>query len=144
MDLGSKFEILGSKRTKYMVEMHPAWRQAKLRGFCAEHKIYVSAYSPLGGPGNVWASTTVIEHPIIKSIALKHLTNPCQGSAVIVKSSNPDRMRENLGALNLNLDDQDLLEIENMEERKILRGDVYCNETTSPHRTIDDIWDGEI
>ncbi|KAK6936298.1 NADP-dependent oxidoreductase domain [Dillenia turbinata] len=135
------------------VEMHPAWRQATLRGFCAEHKIHVSAYSPLGGPGNSWGSTTVIENPIIKSIALKHKTTPSQvalkwglskGSTVIVKSFNPDRMRENLGALNLNLDDQDLLEIEKMEERKILRGDVYCNDTTSPYRTIDDIWDGEI
>lgn len=54
------------------------WRQSKLREICADNKIHVSAYSPLGGPGNSWGSTAVVESPVIKSIALKHKATPAQ------------------------------------------------------------------
>ena len=54
------------------------WRQSKLRETCADHKIHVSAYSPLGAPGNAWGSTAVVDSPIIKSIALKHKATPAQ------------------------------------------------------------------
>ncbi|XP_057950907.1 NADPH-dependent aldo-keto reductase, chloroplastic [Malania oleifera] len=135
------------------VEMHPMWRQSKLREFCREHNIHVSAYSPLGGPGNSWGTTAVLNNPIIQSIALKHNATPAQvalgwglskGSSVIVKSFNRDRLKENMGAHDLRLDDQDLLEIEKLEERKVMRGEVYVNETSSPYKTLRDLWDGEI
>lgn len=58
--------------------MHPLWRQRKLRKVCEENNIHISGYSPLGGPGNCWGSTAVIEHPVIKSIALKHNATPAQ------------------------------------------------------------------
>lgn len=54
------------------------WRQRKLRKTCGEHKIHVSAYSPLGGPGNAWGSAAVVNHPIIQSIAFKHQATPAQ------------------------------------------------------------------
>ncbi|XP_047325966.1 deoxymugineic acid synthase 1 [Impatiens glandulifera] len=136
------------------VEMHPTWRQRKLREFCREHNIHVSAYSPLGGPGNVWGSTSVVDSPIIRSIAFKHKATPAQvalgwglskGSSMIVKSFNEGRMKENMGALDLRLDDQDLREIDQkMEEKKIMRGECYVNDTTSPYKTIQDLWDFEI
>ncbi|XP_052187026.1 NADPH-dependent aldo-keto reductase, chloroplastic-like [Diospyros lotus] len=135
------------------VEMHPTWRQRKLIEVCGDHNIHVSAYSPLGGPGNAWGSTAVVDHPIIRSIALKHHATPAQvalswglskGASVIVKSFNEQRMKENLGALDLRLDDQDLLSIEKMEERKIMRGEFLVNGTTSPYKTIQDLWDDEI
>ncbi|KAF2315814.1 hypothetical protein GH714_040354 [Hevea brasiliensis] len=135
------------------VEMHPMWRQAKLRGVCADHKIHVSAYSPLGGPGNSWGTTAVVESPIIKSIALKHQATPAQvalkwglskEASVIVKSFNQNRLKENMEALDIKLDHQDLVDIDKLEERKIMRGEVYVNETTSPYKTIEDLWDDEI
>jgi len=58
--------------------MHPMWRQGRLRKICGDHKIHVSAYSPLGGPGNAWGSTAVVDHPIIRSIAFKHRATPAQ------------------------------------------------------------------
>ncbi|OMO98147.1 Aldo/keto reductase [Corchorus olitorius] len=135
------------------VEMHPMWRQKKLRKTCADHNIHVSAYSPLGGPGNVWGSTAVVENPIIKSIALKHQATPAQvalkwglsrGASVIVKSFNPGRLKENIASLNLKLDDKDLNEIDKLEERKIMRGEFLVNDTTSPYKTLEDLWDYEI
>ncbi|KAL3647494.1 hypothetical protein CASFOL_008462 [Castilleja foliolosa] len=135
------------------VEMHPMWRQEKLRDYCKENKIHISAYSALGGPGNFWGSTAVVENPIIQSIALKHEVTPAQvalrwgmskGSSVIVKSFNEERLKENMGALDLNLEANDIAEIEKMEEMKLMRGEVYVNKKTSPYKTIQDLWDYEI
>lgn len=135
------------------VEMHPMWKQRKLREVCGENKILVSAYSPLGAPGNAWGSTAVVDSPIIQSIALKHNATPAQvalqwgvskGASVIPKSFSKDRMEENMGALDLWLDDQDILDIDKLGERKILRGDVYVNQTTSPYKTLEELWDDEI
>ncbi|KAL2540041.1 NAD(P)-linked oxidoreductase superfamily protein [Abeliophyllum distichum] len=135
------------------VEMHPMWRQRKLREFSGDHKIHVSAYSPLGGPGNLWGTTAVVDNPIIESIALKHGATPAQvalswglskGASVIVKSFNEDRMKENMEALDLKLDDYDLLEIEKMEEDKIMKGEFLVNSTTSPYKSLQHLWDDEI
>ena len=63
---------------------------------------------------------------------------------MIAKSFNKGRMKENIGAVDLRLDDRDLCDIERMEEWKIMRGEFLVNETTSPYRTIEDLWDDEI
>ncbi|KAI4323819.1 hypothetical protein L6164_023398 [Bauhinia variegata] len=135
------------------VEMHPLWRQRKLRETCGHHKIHVSAYSPLGGPGNLWGSRAVVDHPIIQSIALKHKATSAQvalrwalskGSSVIVKSFNQERMKENIGSFGLRLEDEDMFDFDQLEERKIMRGEFLVNETTSPYKSIEDLWDYEI
>ena len=51
---------------------------------------------------------------------------------------------ENIGALELKLDDEDILQIEQLEEWKIMSGEFLVNETTSPYKTIQDLWDDEI
>ncbi|KAL5569902.1 hypothetical protein UlMin_026477 [Ulmus minor] len=135
------------------VEMHPMWRQTKLREVCRDHKIHVSAYSPLGGPGNSWGSTAVVDNPVINSIAHQHNATPAQvalkwglskGSSVIVKSFNEERLKENITSLDLKLGDQDFLQIDKLEEWKIMRGEFLVNDTTSPYKTIEDLWDNEI
>lgn len=134
--------------------MHPMWRQRKLRDLCRDHNIHVSAYSPIGAPGNFWGSTAVIENPLIKSMALKHGATPAQvalswglskGASVIAKSFNQERLRENKGALELKLEDDEILKIDSkLKEVKIMRGDVYVNDATSPYKTIQELWDDEI
>ncbi|CAI0404519.1 unnamed protein product [Linum tenue] len=135
------------------VEMHPMWRQSRLREVCGEHKIHVSAYSPLGGPGNAWGSTAVVESPIVQSIAHKHGATPAQvalqwglakGVSVVVKSFNQRRIRENLEAINLELDDGDIDDIDGLQEWKIMRGEFLVNDTTSPYKSLEELWDYEI
>lgn len=137
------------------VEMHPMWRQNKLRDYCNHHNIHVSAYSPLGGPGNLWGTTDVVDNPVIKSIAQKLEATPAQvalrwgvskGASVIVKSFNQQRMKENMAALRLNLDQQDILQIDSkiIKETKIMRGECYVNQISSPYKTIQHLWDDEI
>lgn len=67
-----------------------------------------------------------------------------KGSSVIVKSFNEERMRENMESFNLKLDDEDMIQIDNLEEWKIMRGEFLVNQTTSPYKTIQDLWDDEI
>lgn len=67
-----------------------------------------------------------------------------KGTSVIVKSFNGERMRENKRALDIKLDDQDLSFIDQLEEWKIMRGDFLVNQTTSPYKSIQQLWDDEI
>lgn len=67
-----------------------------------------------------------------------------KGASVITKSFNPERMKENLGALELQLDEDDFAEIERLGEYKLMRGEFLVNDTTSPYKSIQELWDGEI
>lgn len=67
-----------------------------------------------------------------------------KGASVIAKSFNSERLKENIGSFNLKLDEEDLDGIDNLEERKIMRGDFLINQTTSPYKKVQDLWDDEI
>lgn len=58
--------------------MHVAWRQEKLRGFCEEKGIHVSARSPLAANGPAWGSMLVMDSPILKAIASARGTTVAQ------------------------------------------------------------------
>jgi diketogulonate reductase-like aldo/keto reductase len=49
--------------------MNPSWHQGKLREFCKQKGIHVSAWSPLGGNKLSWGSSAVMENPILREIA---------------------------------------------------------------------------
>ncbi|KAH9290403.1 hypothetical protein KI387_034520, partial [Taxus chinensis] len=53
-------------------EMHPLWQQKKLRDYCSNVNIHVSAWSPLRGFGTFYGSNSVMENPVIEEIAKKH------------------------------------------------------------------------
>jgi 3''-deamino-3''-oxonicotianamine reductase len=48
--------------------MNPSWQQGKLKEFCKQKGIHVSAWSPLGGYKLRWGSPTVMENPILREI----------------------------------------------------------------------------
>ena len=49
--------------------MNPTWQQKKLREFCGEKNIMVTAYSPLGAKGASWGSNHVMEDEVLIDIA---------------------------------------------------------------------------
>ena len=51
------------------VEMNPLWQQKRLREFCEEKGILITAYSPLGGKGTPWGTNRVMECDVLKEIA---------------------------------------------------------------------------
>lgn len=95
------------------VELHPALSQPEVRKYNSEHGIATEAWSPLGrGRFN--------ENPILVAIAAKHGKTVSQviirwhielGNLVIPKTSNPDRLVENIDVFGFELDHEDMAAI---------------------------------
>jgi 2,5-diketo-D-gluconate reductase A len=95
------------------IELHPRFQQTRLREVHAQHGIVTESWSPLG-------QGALLDDPAIARIARKHDKTPAQvvirwhldlGLVVIPKSSNPGRIRENIGVFGFQLDAEDLLAI---------------------------------
>jgi len=99
------------------VELHPRLAQEKLLRFCREAGIAVTAFSPLGAPsyvplGMATAADSLLEHPTVTEIAAAVGRTPAQvllrwgvqrGTAVIPKTSRPERLAENLALFDFEL-----------------------------------------
>jgi alcohol dehydrogenase (NADP+) len=149
--------LLESSRVKpevNQVELHPYLQQPALVDFCRKHKIYLTAYSPLGSPdrparARAEGEPALMEDPTIKAIAGRHCMTPAQvllswiiaqGASVIPKSVNPRRLEQNLAAVDLTLSREDLLEISNLNRnRRYYTGGVWTIEG-SPY-TMENLWD---
>ncbi|XP_014291627.1 aldo-keto reductase family 1 member A1-B [Halyomorpha halys] len=110
------------------VEMHIYLQQKELVSFCKQNDVTVCAYSPLGSPGfkpflektGMVTDKTIfvypMEDPVIVEIAKKYNKTPAQvllrylmeyGVAVIPKSTNPSRIKENFDVFDFELTTED-------------------------------------
>jgi 2,5-diketo-D-gluconate reductase A len=98
-------------------EIHPTFQQQDLAAKCRDLGIAVEAYSPLGQGADLNAAA-------VKSLAGKYGATPAQivlawhlaqGTIVIPKSADSKRMRENLGAVVVELLPAELTEITALE-----------------------------
>lgn len=88
------------------IELHPYLQQTRLVNFCQQQGIVVTAYSPLGTPGNAKATEPqLLQDKTVAAIAEQHGKTPAQvvlrwaverGTVVIPKSTRPERLRENI------------------------------------------------
>jgi D-xylose reductase len=99
------------------VEMHPFLAQEKLLRFCKEQNIVVTAFSPLGAAsyvslGMATERESALVQPVVREAAQRHGKTPAQvllrwgvqrGTAVIPKTTRPDRLRENLAIFDFEL-----------------------------------------
>lgn len=92
------------------VELHPGFTQAPLRAVHEELGIITEAWSPL-------SRGIALQNPIIEGIAAELGVTPAQvtikallqlGCSVIPKTANPQRLQENLEALNFGLSQEQL------------------------------------
>jgi len=93
------------------VECHLLLDQSKLLGICRANGMALTAYSPLAKGAN-------LESPVIDGVAAKHGATRGQvalawllaqdGVAMVPKAASPARQKENLGALEVKLDAEDL------------------------------------
>ncbi|XWS22929.1 hypothetical protein CRYUN_Cryun29cG0077900 [Craigia yunnanensis] len=134
------------------VEMNPMWQQEKLRKFCKEKGILITAYSPLGAKGTLWGTDRVMECDVLKEIAKakgKSLAQVClrwayeQGVCVLVKSFNKERMKENLDIFNWKLSPDESHQISLLPQRKGFPGDEFVSDD-GPYKSLEQLWDGEI
>ncbi|XP_031273459.1 non-functional NADPH-dependent codeinone reductase 2-like [Pistacia vera] len=129
------------------VEMHPIWQQKKLRDFCNENGVHITAYSPLGGRG-----IRVLECEVLKEIASTKGKTVAQvalrwvyeqGVSIDVKSFNKERMEENLEIFDWKLSLKEVHKIEQIPQQRGNLFDLFVSET-GPFKSIEDIWDGEL
>lgn len=99
------------------VEMHPYLTQQKLVRYCRQEKIAVTAFSPLGASsylslGMAGRDESVLDQPVVREIAARHERTPAQvvlrwglqrGTAVVPKTSRPERLVENLSIFDFEL-----------------------------------------
>ncbi|XWS34879.1 hypothetical protein CRYUN_Cryun21dG0075100 [Craigia yunnanensis] len=134
------------------VEVNPLWQQKKLREFCHENGILLSAYSPLGAIGTSWGNNRVLECEVLKEIAKakgKTVAQVClrwayeQGVSITVKSFNGERMKHNLDIFSWSLSEDELEKINDIPQSRGYRGEEFISED-SPFKTLEELWDGEI
>ncbi|KAA9392977.1 aldo/keto reductase [Kocuria coralli] len=93
------------------IELHPYFPQVDLRAANASRGVLTEAWSPLGQGGEL------LTDPVVTEIAEEAGATPAQtvlawhlaiGNVVFPKSVTPDRIRENWGALDVVLDEEQL------------------------------------
>lgn len=114
------------------IEMHPYLTQEKLTRFCHESGIGVTAFSPLGAQSYFQlnmaeASESLLEHEAIKAIAAANDRSPAQvllrwgvqrGTLVVPKTSNVDRLRENLAVFDFSLSQEEMQSISDLNRNR--------------------------
>lgn len=111
------------------VELHPLLQQKDLLDYCTSQGIHLTAYSPLGSGDRSEGmkqenEPNMLQNEIVNSIAAKHNATAGQvlinwsvarGTAVIPKSTNEGRIKENLAACNIEFDQKDLKKLAGMD-----------------------------
>lgn len=151
-------EVLDSCKLKpemNQIELHPYLPQKDLIAFCKKNGINVTAYSPLGSADRPKArkkedDPILLEHPSFKEIADKHGVSVAQvliawslhrDVAVIPKSANQERIKQNLAAADIRLDAADMQTIEGISDRhRYIDGTFFTEVPGSPY-SQSDLWD---
>jgi len=113
-------EFLDVPVAAHQVEMHPLLPQEELVAYAQEHDHTLVAYSPLG-------KGAALEVPEVQEVAERHDATPAQVSlawvlshdnvAAVPKASSREHMEQNLAALDLELDDEDIDLIDAIDRR---------------------------
>ncbi|MFK0003183.1 aldo/keto reductase [Paenarthrobacter sp. NPDC090522] len=100
------------------IQVSPSIPRALARDFNQSHGIVTESYSPLG------ASSELLNAPVLARIGEKHGKSPGQvvlrwhvqqGLVAIPKTSNPQRMQENLDVFGFELDQDDLAGLQTLD-----------------------------
>ncbi len=100
----------GAIPTLNQVELHPAFQQAEVRKFGAAHDIKTEAWAPLG-------RGRYSENEVLSGLAAKHGKSVAQiilrwhiqlGNLVIPKTTNPERLAENINVFDFTLDETEM------------------------------------
>lgn len=136
------------------VELHPYLQQNELLATCGELGLAVTGYSPLGSRNRPEVvrradDPILLEDAVIGAIAESRGVTPAQvllswaiqrGTSVIPKSVDPGRIKQNLEAAAVTLEDGDMRRIADLDrKRRYLRGNIWALEGSA--YTVDNLWD---
>lgn len=111
------------------VECHAYLAQKELFNFCKERNITMTSYASLGSPGRpeIFQDAKVkdlLSNDLVVSLAKKYGKTPAQvllrnliqrGIAVIPKSANPERIKQNIQVFDFNLSVEDMAAISGLD-----------------------------
>ena len=144
---------VGMKPAVNQVELHPYLQQSSLKSFCDTEEIVLTAYSPLGSydrPTDRSANNepNLFEDPILEKIAQEQNISVAQvmlawavnrGTTVIPKSTNDERMAQNLAAADIELTDNQMGRITSLDRHyRFVKGDFWCQEGSD--YTYEELW----
>lgn len=105
------------------VEYHAKLSQHELREIASERDLLIEAYAPLGG-----SASDMVEEPVLKEIAAAHDASPAQVALawlahqdrvlLLPRSTDAERRRENLAALEIDLTDEETARVDELSERR--------------------------
>jgi alcohol dehydrogenase (NADP+) len=136
------------------LELHPFLQQNKIIDFAKFNNIVITGYCPLGSadrPANriTEGEPKLFENKIIIDIAHDKGATPAQimlawavnrGTSVIPKSVNPQRLKENLEAADIELSPSDMQKINDLDQHyRYIKGDFWCLEGSG--YTLENLWD---
>nr|AFK39473.1 unknown [Lotus japonicus] len=125
------------------VEVNLGWQQVKLREFCKEKGIVITAFSPLR-KGASRGENLVMDNDILKELADAHgktIAQIClrwlyeQGLTFVAKSYDKERMNQNLQIFDWSLTEDDYKKISEIHQDRLIKG------PTKP--LLNDLWDEE-
>ncbi|MFC4549104.1 MULTISPECIES: aldo/keto reductase [Halorussus] len=115
-------EVCDAPIVANQVECHPLLPQTELREYCERRGIALVAYCPL-------LHGRIFEVPEVQTVAEKHGVSEARvclawlfekGVAAVPKATSGEHIRDNFGALDLELDDEDLATIDGIDRRERL------------------------
>ena len=133
------------KPSNLQIELQAYNQQKPLRETCAKHNIAVTSYSSLGSPGSdpdrktnsTLALPRLLDHPVVQKIAKDHNKSTAQvllrhivqnGMIVIPKSTNPERIKQNIDIFDFELTADEMKELNGLdrgEEGRIFDFSVF-------------------
>jgi alcohol dehydrogenase (NADP+) len=136
------------------VESHPFLQQKDLLHFANEKGIFLTGYCPLGSADRpavriLEDEPKLFQQPIILAIAQEKNVAPAQvmlawavnrGISVIPKSVNPERLKQNLEAADIELSAQEMAQMSSLDlHYRYIKGDFWCLEGSD--YTLENLWD---
>lgn len=146
-------DAVGEGPAVNQVELHPYLQQESLVAGCRALGTAITAYSPLGSPDSAEMlgredREPLLENETITQIAKLRDASPGQvliawalhrETSTIPKSTNPKRIRENFGALELELTDDDLNAIRSLDRHlRMVDGSLFTLGRGYSHASL---WD---
>ena len=136
------------------IELHPFLQQKKIVAFTNENGICLTGYCPLGSSDRpairiLEGEPKLFENQVILAIAKETGFSPAQimlawavnrGTSVIPKSVNPQRLKDNLLAADIELSTADMEKMSQLDlHYRYIKGDFWCLEGSD--YTLQNLWD---
>jgi len=151
--IGTIVDAVGVTPAVNQVELHPYLQQDALLAAMKERGIVATAYAPLGSSGRPAGmkrkdETSLLGDPVVGAIAQARECSPAavliawalaRGTAVIPKSTNPDRIAANLAATEVVLQADDMHALAELDAgARYVDGTFWCV-GQSPY-TLEGLW----